>query len=110
MHRAIRPDAQAFDEVRIVTIPRFKTSGMSGDEWRIRANIELWRKGKLILEQSYLNVETAARFLPFVLARAHDDGLAYFGGEGDICICNPDNDICSGSLGVEVSTCWLNER
>ena len=85
MGRALRPDAQAFDEIKIVTVPRFKTSGLSGDEWLISANIELWRKGKLIHEQHYSNVETAARFLPFVLARAHDDGLAYFGGEADIC-------------------------
>lgn len=40
----LRPDAQAFDEVRIVTVPRYKQSGLSGDEWRISAAIRLYRK------------------------------------------------------------------
>lgn len=30
LHGTQRPDAQAFDEVRIVTIPRYKESGLSG--------------------------------------------------------------------------------
>lgn len=83
--RALRPDAQGFDEVRIFTHPRYKTSSLSGDEWRISAVIQLWRKGSLKHEESFHDIETAAKFLPFVLARAGDDGKAYFGGEGDLC-------------------------
>gem|GEM_PF-6705725 len=41
---ALRPDAQAFDEIRIVTVPRYKTSGLSGDEWRISAMIQFFAK------------------------------------------------------------------
>ena len=83
--RAIRPDAQAFDEVRISTVPRFKMSGLSGDEWRISALIQLYRKGKVVHEQVYRNVETAARFLDYVVAKAIDDGKAYYAGEGNTC-------------------------
>ena len=42
--RDLKPDAQAFDAVRITTVPRYKTSGLSGDEWRISAHVELLRK------------------------------------------------------------------
>lgn len=84
-NRGLRPDAQAFDEVRIVTVPRYKTSGMSGDEWRISARIELYRKGNLIHSESYRNVETACIFAAATYLRAIDDGKAYFAGEGDTC-------------------------
>jgi hypothetical protein len=33
---------QNVDEVRIATIPRYKTSDISGDEWRISAKIEFF--------------------------------------------------------------------
>ena len=46
--RALKPDAQAFDEVRIVTVPRYKRSDLSGDEWRISAEIQFYRNGVLI--------------------------------------------------------------
>jgi hypothetical protein len=83
--RALRPDAQAFDEVRIVTVPRYKQSGLSGDEWRISATIQLWRKGKMIADRSFRDVETACNYASAVYHDACDNGLAYFGGEGDTC-------------------------
>jgi len=49
--RALRPDAQAFDEVRITTVPRYKMSGLSGDEWRISGKIQLLRKGRVVAEK-----------------------------------------------------------
>jgi len=58
--RALRPDAQAFDEVRIVTVPRYKTSGMSGDEWRISATIQFMRKGRIVHERGISSVEVEA--------------------------------------------------
>lgn len=82
---ALRPDAQAFDEIRINTIPRYKQSGLSGDEWRISASIKLFRKGKMVHEESFRNVETCAKFLPFVIAKAQDEGKAYFAGEYERC-------------------------
>ena len=82
---ALRPDAQAFDEVRIVTVPRYKTSGLSGDEWRISARVELIRKGKVVHTESYRNVEVAARFLAFAWAQACDYGKAYYAGIEGFC-------------------------
>ena len=43
----MRPNAQGFDEVRLVTVPRYKTSELSGDEWRISICAEYFRNGEL---------------------------------------------------------------
>jgi len=52
---ALRPDANSFDEIRIRTIPRYKTSGLSGDEWRISMVTEFLRKGKVVHETTAKN-------------------------------------------------------
>ena len=80
-----RPDAQAFDEVRIYTKPRYKESGLSGDEWRISAVVELLRKGKVIVEQHYRDVESAAKFLPYLMAKSVDDGNGWFASVDELC-------------------------
>lgn len=87
----MRPDAQAFDEVRIVTVPRFKESGLSGDEWRIHAEAQFYRKGKLIFSEGCRNVEMACRFLSWWHAQACDDAKGYFAGDGVTC----DQEGCS---------------
>ena len=81
----LRPDAQAFDEVRIVTVPRYKQSGLSGDEWRISAITQIFRKGKLIHDQEYANVEYAARLLDSLLIHLRESGSAYYAGEDELC-------------------------
>lgn len=92
MSRALKPDAQAFDEIRIFTVPRYKTSELSGDEWRISATIEFKRKGKLIhVEESYRNVEVAANHLGYLYDKAVGEGHGFFAGEGEIC----DQEGCS---------------
>ncbi len=85
VNRALRPDAQAFDEVRILTVPRYKTSGMSGDEWRISASIQFLHKGRIVHEASVRNVETACGFLMAEYYHALDEGKGYFAGEEDLC-------------------------
>lgn len=87
----LRPDAQAFDEIRIKTIPRYKMSGLSGDEWRISARIEFYRKGERVHTEYRHNTEVAARHLAFIYDRAIDDGKAYFAGIAGIC----DQEGCS---------------
>lgn len=62
----LAPDYQSFDEVRIVTVPRFKTSGLSGDEWRISANIQFIKKGIVVAERAFNKVETAIELLPMM--------------------------------------------
>ncbi len=83
--KALKPDAQAFDEVRIVTVPRYKQSGMSGDEWRISATIQFYRKGKLICEEHSGDVEHACNFAGWYYSNAVSNGNGHFAGEPGIC-------------------------
>lgn len=46
--RAKRPHSQPYDEIRIVTVPRFKESHASGSEWRTSKKIQILRKGIVI--------------------------------------------------------------
>ena len=90
--RALRPDAQAFDEIRIITVPRWKESEMSGNEWRISASMIFYRKGREVhREEGYRDVETACNFMGYFHSKAQDDGHAFFAGEGDLC----DQEGCS---------------
>jgi len=51
--------AQQFDEVRIKTVPRYKTSDLSGSEWRFSAETTLLYKGKVLSQDSYRDVAQA---------------------------------------------------
>lgn len=82
---AIRPNAQAFDEIRIKTVPRYKESYLSGDEWRIHAEITFYRNGVEVHSVGYRNIETACGRLYAAHGDAIDDGKAFFGGNGDHC-------------------------
>jgi len=88
---ALRPDAQAFDEVRLVTKPRYKISGLSGDEWRISVEVQFYRKGKLQHTTSYSKMEYACGFLYAAYEEAISEGKAYFAGDGIHC----DQEGCS---------------
>lgn len=83
--RALKPDAQAFDAVTIETVPRWKESEMSGDEWRISALVRFWRKGVVIYERGYRNIEMACFLVGAAHVDACDDGKGYFAGERDAC-------------------------
>lgn len=85
INRALKPDAQGFDEVRIVTVPRWKESELSGDEWRISARIEFYRKGKLVHSASTRNVESGCAQVGYHHANGLDEGKGFFAGETDIC-------------------------
>lgn len=86
LRRALRPDAQAFDEVRIVTVPRYKESGLSGDEWRISAKIQFFRKGILCDERTIAHtVEDACAYAAYFHDDAISNGKAFFAGELDTC-------------------------
>ena len=61
------------DEVSIKTIPRFKSSELSGDEWRTHAQVELRRKGHVIATTGVLNMECAAALLPWFLKTFGED-------------------------------------
>lgn len=90
---AIRPDAQSFDEIRLKIVPRFKQSGLSGDEWRISTKMQFYRKGELIHEDSCGGkMEVAAGLLYAKIIEAIEvHGKGYFAGDGLHC----DQEGCS---------------
>lgn len=89
---AVRPDANGFDEIRIVTVPRYKESEMSGDEWRISMRTDFYRKGKIVHStQSGSNIDAAAGLLYGRLIEAQDNGEGYYAGDGVHC----DQEGCS---------------
>jgi hypothetical protein len=95
--RDIRPDAQAFDEVRLVTIPRYKQSGISGDECRISVVAQYWRKGRKLHEESIAHdMKDAAAFLGYKYVVASESGAQFYGGEDDFC----DQESCSNKATV----------
>lgn len=86
LNRAAKPDCQAFDEVKFRIEPRYKQSGMSGDEWRISVVMEFWRKGNLIhSEFAAFDMERAMAFAAWRYGQACDDMHGYFAGEGEYC-------------------------
>jgi hypothetical protein len=60
-------DDEYFDEIVIRTVPRWKTSGMSGDEWRVSAHVTIKRKGHTVYETGFNKIRAAAAFLPSLL-------------------------------------------
>ena len=58
-HRRHRDD-HWIDLVTIDTTPRWKTSGLSGDEWRFSHRVQLWRKGFLLKESGFNDFAYAA--------------------------------------------------
>lgn len=80
-----RPNTQGFDEVRIITVPRYKQSGLSGDEWRISSETRFYRAGVLIHSVAHGNVETACGMAYGDYVSAISDGKGYFAGDGTRC-------------------------
>lgn len=56
-------DFEIFDEITMRVVPRYKTSGMSGDEWRTSVVVELRFKGATIITRSFSTMDTAIRHL-----------------------------------------------
>jgi hypothetical protein len=69
------PDDRWIDEVRMVTVPRFKTSGLSGDEWRTSVRIEFWRKGEVIHTRTVGDLQAALMMVAAEYVRFGDDGI-----------------------------------
>lgn len=72
--RASRPNHQAYDEVRILTSPRWKESEISGDEWRISGRIQFYLKGQLLGERSYSSVASALQYGDWAAVELFENG------------------------------------
>ena len=84
--RAHKPDAQGFDDIRFVVVPRYKTSELSGNEWRISIRMDFYRKGRKIHEcVAGPTMRDALAYAAYHYAVACDEGHGYFAGEGEWC-------------------------
>lgn len=63
-------DDEFIDEIRITTVPRFKTSGLSGGEWRHSIEVVALRKGREVRRGSWNRLSWA---LPRLVAWIEDD-------------------------------------
>ena len=54
---------ESFDEIRLYVVPRFKTSGLSGDEWRQHVQIDFLFKGEKVAESSFNSMQNAIGIL-----------------------------------------------
>lgn len=98
---AYRPNAQAFDEIRIRTIPRYKQSHLSGDEWRISAVAMFYRNGELLHESdSCGTVQDVVHRLTALMDKACEEN-SYYAGEKDWC----DQEGCSAK-----ATIWYKRK
>lgn len=77
-------DDEWIDEIRILTVPRYKTSGISGDEWRFSAQVQLLRKGHVLFERSFSKVHYAIDFLPAIQHEYADMGRGSEDVEGSV--------------------------
>jgi len=60
---------QRFDKITIHTVPRFKTSSLSGNEWRFNARIDIKKKGRILLTSYAHDTQSAAEKLPEILSQ-----------------------------------------
>lgn len=97
-NKASRPDGQRYDNVQIYTVPRWKESEISGDEYRISANADLFYKGHKIKTMTFSDVETAIRYLDGALVYWRESGESY-GQVDDSYLC--DQEYCTNIADVK---------
>lgn len=68
-------DRQAFDAITIETVPRWKESELSGDEWRFSARVCFWSKGNVVAVKTASDVESACKFLAYWSATIWEDAV-----------------------------------
>lgn len=65
-------DDEGVDFVEVRIQPRYKTSELSGDEWRVSAVVRFGYKGHVVYERSFGKVEWAVAALPYLLMTWHE--------------------------------------
>ena len=53
------PDWEPFDRITMEIVPRYKTSDLSGDEWRQSVKVSFWFKGNIIREYTTSSMKYA---------------------------------------------------
>lgn len=56
-------DFEAFDRIELDVVPRYKTSGLSGNEWRISVRVRFSFKGEVVHETTIMTMRYAMMLL-----------------------------------------------
>lgn len=54
---------EPFDKITMEVVPRFKTSGLSGDTWRQHIQVNFWFKGEIVKEFGCRDMQAAIMLL-----------------------------------------------
>lgn len=77
LHHKRHRDSGWYDRVELDIVPRYKTSGLSGDEWRTSVRARWYFKGLLVGEEFFgRDIDRALSYLPHVIAVASDNGAS----------------------------------
>lgn len=90
-HFKTLPDDEGIDRITMEVVPRYKQSGLSGDEWRISARVRLYRKGVLVHERDFGTMQAAVLGLGHLWLLRGDGELSekpLFGADEFTC-CQP---------------------
>ena len=86
-------DDEYWDEIHMVTVPRWKESELSGDEWRFSVKVEFLRKGHVVYTTGFSTLEYAMKALASLPDRMQwddRDGFKQLPAEIDNSYCfNP---------------------
>jgi hypothetical protein len=79
-------DDEGIDHIELTVVDRFKTSELSGDEWRYSVAIHFYRKGILVYEKTYGKMEWAVAALPYELMILPENSrLPLWGLDDKVC-------------------------
>lgn len=75
VHHKRLHDFVAIDRTIINTVPRFKQSGLSGDEWRFSTSVQFFFKNNLVHEESFGSMKYAVGALFHTMYSFLDHGI-----------------------------------
>jgi len=70
-HKRLK-DFESFDKITFEVVPRYKTSGLSGDEWRQHVQVNFWFKGEVVHEAGFGNMRSALMMVGAEWLRAQE--------------------------------------
>jgi hypothetical protein len=70
-HKRLRK-FEAFDRIELAVVPRYKTSGLSGDEWRQSTVINFYFKGEVVHTECVNSMENAILLLGSFFVRQQE--------------------------------------
>lgn len=71
-------DDKIIDEFDLKPELRYKTSGLSGDEWRVSYVLTIKRKGTILFQRGYHTPQDAIHYMPWLMRAMMEGGIEGF--------------------------------